>query len=102
MTRKPHRVEGLLIVEGRTVLELRPIGLTVPDAVRVALAVRPPGVRGPFRARVPSLVLGEDAEWKHRRDHEVRHVHQLTDLEIDGDAADGVRLLPRVAVPGDQ
>ena len=32
-----HRVERVVLVEGRVVIELRPVGLDVPDAVRVTL-----------------------------------------------------------------
>jgi hypothetical protein len=34
-----HRVERAMIAEGQVVLELRPVGLAVPDAVRVSLPV---------------------------------------------------------------
>jgi hypothetical protein len=32
-----HRVERVMIADGRVALELRPLGLAVPDTVRVAL-----------------------------------------------------------------
>jgi hypothetical protein len=32
-----HRVERVMIADGRVVLELRPVGLAVPDTVRVDL-----------------------------------------------------------------
>jgi hypothetical protein len=34
-----HCVERAVFVDGRVVVELRPVGLDVPDAVRVTLAV---------------------------------------------------------------
>jgi hypothetical protein len=34
-----HRVERVVLVDGRVVVELRPVGLDVPDAVRVTLPV---------------------------------------------------------------
>jgi hypothetical protein len=34
-----HRVERAVLVDGRVVVELRPVGLDVPDAVRVTLPV---------------------------------------------------------------
>jgi len=33
-----HRVERLVIVEARVVVELRPVGLDLPDAVRVTVS----------------------------------------------------------------
>jgi hypothetical protein len=32
-----HRVERVLVADGRVVLELRPIGLAVPEATRVSV-----------------------------------------------------------------
>ena len=34
-----HRVERAVLVDGRVVVELRPVGLDVPNAVRVTLPV---------------------------------------------------------------
>jgi hypothetical protein len=34
-----HRVERVVLVDGRVVVELRPVGLDVPNAVRVTLPV---------------------------------------------------------------
>ena len=34
-----HRVERVVLVDGRVVVELRPLGLDVADAVRVTLPV---------------------------------------------------------------
>jgi hypothetical protein len=33
-----HRVERAVFIEGRVVLELRPVGLHVPDTVRITLS----------------------------------------------------------------
>jgi hypothetical protein len=34
-----HRVERVVLIDGRVVVELRPVGLDVSDAVRVTLPV---------------------------------------------------------------
>src|SRR5689334_16611174 len=46
--------------------------------------------------------LADDRERQQRRNEEVRYVDHLADFEVDGDAADRVGLLTRVAVLGAQ
>jgi hypothetical protein len=36
---KAHRVEEVMIVDGRVILDLRPVGLVVPDTRRVTVPV---------------------------------------------------------------
>ena len=50
-----HRVERVLVTDGRVVLEMRPVGLAVDESVRVTLAaeavVDRPGLAGSSRSR---------------------------------------------------